>query len=307
MRIVKKLKKILIGAVAVATLAGVSHLSEGINILENFNKEAKESVVNQSDNTGSSEVSGVLTVDYIDVGQGDSALVNVNGKYMLIDAGTNASEKNLINYLKGKNIQKIDYVIGTHPHEDHIGGLDKVIDNFDIGQVYLPKISHTTKTYESVLESIKNKNLKVITAKEGVKIDLGPGTTVEMYSPNKSKYDNLNDYSPIIKVSFGEKKFLFTGDAERETENEVIKKGVDLSADVLKVGHHGSDTSTSNDFLEKVNPKIAIISCGKGNDYGHPHNSTLNKLEGRKIKTFRTDEVGTVQVESDGKNLTVRE
>lgn len=307
MRIVKKLKKILIGAVAVATLAGVSHLSEGINILENFNKEAKESVVNQIDNTSNSEVSGVLTVDYIDVGQGDSALVNVNGKYMLIDAGTNASEKDLINYLKGKNIQKIDYVIGTHPHEDHIGGLDKVIDNFDIGQVYLPKISHTTKTYESVLESIKNKNLKVITAKEGVKIDLGPGTTVEMYSPNKSKYDNLNDYSSIIKVSFGEKKFLFTGDAEREAENEVIKKGVDLSADVLKVGHHGSDTSTSNDFLEKVNPKIAIISCGKGNDYGHPHNSTLNKLEGRNIRTFRTDEVGTVQVESDGKNLTVRE
>lgn len=307
MRIVKKLKKILIGAVAVATLAGLSHLSEGINILENFNKEAKKSVVNQIDNTSNSEVSGVLTIDYIDVGQGDSALVNVNGKYMLIDAGTNASEKDLINYLKGKNIQKIDYVIGTHPHEDHIGGLDKVIDNFDIGQVYLPKISHTTKTYESVLESIKNKGLKVTTAKEGVKIDLGPGTTVEMYSPNKSKYDNLNDYSPIMRVVFGENKFLFTGDAEREAENEVIKKGVDLSADVLKVGHHGSDTSTSDDFLKKVNPKIAIISCGKGNDYGHPHNSTVNKLEGRNIKTFRTDEVGTIQVESDGKNLTVRE
>lgn len=307
MKLIKKLKKVVIGVVAAAALVGISHFSEGINILENFNKEVKEDVINQLDNTSSSEVSGVLTIDYIDVGQGDSALVNVNGKYMLIDAGTNSSEKNLVNYLKGKNIQKIDYVIGTHAHEDHIGGLDKVIDNFDIGQVYLPKASHTTKTYESVLESIKNKNLKITTAKEGVKIDLGPGTTVEMYSPGKGKYDNLNDYSPIMKVTFGENKFLFTGDAEKEAENEVIKSGVDLSADVLKVGHHGSDTSTSDDFLNKVNPKIAIISCGKGNDYGHPHNSTVYKLAEKNIKIFRTDEVGTIKVESDGKNLTVRE
>jgi len=297
----KKIKKLLIGTIVVIFLFGLSHLAEGINTLENFNNSSKNvSEVNNID------VSGKLIVDYIDVGQGDSALITVNGKSMLIDAGPNESEEKVVEYIKNKNISKIEYVLGTHPHEDHIGGLDKVIENFEIGQVYLPKVSSTTKTYESVIKQINKKDLKINQAKDGVSLDLGPGVKVEMYSPGKKDYDNLNNYSSIVKITFGENSFLFTGDAEKEAEDEVLKKGYDVSSDVLKVGHHGSSTSTSNEFLDKVNPMIAIISCGYNNSYGHPNKDTIDKLTKKNVKIFRTDGSGDIEVESDGKNLSIK-
>lgn len=257
-------------------------------------------------NTSSTEskvVSSQLKVHYIDVGQGDSALIQVNGKNLLIDAGTNESTSKLIGYLSKQNIKKIDYIVATHPHEDHIGGMSAVIKKYDIGKFYAPKKLANTKTFENMTNALKSKNMKIETAKAGVKLDLGNNTKVEMVAPNNDKYEDVNNYSIVLKVTHGNSKFLFTGDAEKLSEKEILSKNYDISADVLKVGHHGSVSSSSKEFLDKVNPKIAIISCGKGNSYGHPHKETMNELKKRNIQVYRTDVNGTIVLISDGTKI----
>jgi competence protein ComEC len=223
---------------------------------------------------------------------------------MLIDAGNNADSSLILSYLKGLKISRIDVLVGTHPHEDHIGSLDSVIDSFDIGVVYMPKISTNTKTFEDVLLSIKNKGLKVMTAKAGVILDLGEGVKAEMVAPNSDRYEDINDYSAVIKLTYGETSFLFTGDAEAVSEKEMVAKGYNLKADVLKVGHHGSTSSTSPVFLKAVSPKYAIISVGKDNQYGHPDSIILNRLKTFGVQVYRTDESGTIIAATDGKNIT---
>lgn len=212
---------------------------------------------------------------------------------MLIDAGNNDDSDLVVNYLRAQGISKLDYVVGTHPHEDHIGGLDVAINTFDIGNVILPKISHTTKTYKDVLLSIKNKGLKVTTATGGKTFDLG-NAKCEIVAPNGSDYEDLNNYSVVMKVTYGNNSFLFTGDAEDVSENEMLSKGYDLKADLLKVGHHGSHSSTTPQFLKAVSPKYAVISVGTGNKYGHPTQETLSKLNNAGIQVYRTDD-GTCQ------------
>lgn len=256
-------------------------------------------------NVVSTEINGVIEIDYFDVGQGDSALIQVNGKNMLIDAGTNDTEDKLVQMIKDEGIKKLDYVIGTHPHEDHIGGLDKVIDNFEVGEIIMPEVKNTTKTFESVLKSAAKKEKKIKKAKSGMEIDLGEGTNVEVFSPGKDKYKELNNYSPIMKITYGENSFLFTGDAEKEVEKEVINDGYNLKAEVLKVGHHGSTTSTTEEFLDLVNPEIAVISVGKENTYGHPEKKILDRLKNKNIKILRTDEIGSIEIISDGKNISI--
>jgi len=250
-------------------------------------------------------VSGQLKLHFIDVGQADSILIQApSGKVMLIDAGNNGDTATITNYIKALGISKIDILLGSHPHEDHVGSLDTVVNSFNIGSICMPKVLNTTKTYEDVLAAIKNKGLQVTTAVAGVQLDLGEGVKADMLAPNGTSYDDLNNWSVVVKITFGNNSFLLTGDAETISEKEMIAKGYDLNADLLKVGHHGSSSSTSIEFLSKVNPKYAIISVGNGNDYKHPHKTTMTKLQDRGIAVYRTDQNKTIIATSDGNNIT---
>ncbi|MEV2292703.1 ComEC/Rec2 family competence protein [Paenibacillus larvae] len=268
------------------TMAGAPAASKGPDYL-------RDSVLDQSG----------LKVLFLDVGQGASQLlVSPNGKTMLIDAGDNDKEQLMLDYMKKYGITKLDIVIGTHPDADHIGGLDKVIDHLDIGKVYLPKASSNTKTYESLLTSIKQKGLKVTTAKAGVKLDWDPDVQVEMLAPVKSYKDNNNN-SVVVRLTHGANAILLTGDAESESEQDMIASKAELSADLMLVGHHGSNSSTTAAFLNKVKPKAAVIQVGKGNKYGHPKEKVLQRLEKQGVKVYRNDEQGTIAAISDGKQI----
>ena len=242
-----------------------------------------------------------LLIDFIDVGQADSILVRNQDKVMLIDAGTNEAGETVVNYLKNLGITKIDYLIGTHPHEDHIGGLDDVINNFDIGQIYMPKIETTTKTFEDVLDAIENKNLTITAPNKGDKIELGQAVGEFMTEPILDK-DNLNVSSLVLRLEFGNTSYLFMGDAEEENEETIHWP----KTDVLKVGHHGSSTSSSESFLEQVQPKYAIIMAGKDNSYGLPKQETIDKLNNIGCEIYRTDEDGTIQMTSDGNTIEIK-
>jgi competence protein ComEC len=221
---------------------------------------------------------------------------------MLIDAGTNASTTTLLNDIRSLGITRFDVVIATHPHEDHVGGLDAVINQFDVGTIYMPKVAATTKTFTDVLTVIKNKGLTVTTPISGTTFSFGPAQCT-ILAPNGQSHTETNDYSIVVKLAYGTTSFLFTGDAQVESEKEMLAKGYDLKSDVLKVGHHGSTSSTSAEFLKAVAPWWAVISVGTGNDYGHPHKVTLDKLAGVGVKVYRTDLNGTVTIVSDGSSL----
>lgn len=267
-----------------------------------------------SDSSQASEVQPVsgeeTQIYYLDVGQGDSQLICLpDGKNILIDSGTQDTADELTAYLKDLGIEKIDFLIATHPHEDHIGGMKNVVENFEIGKIYMPKISDsqipTTRVYENLLASIEEKGLKITMAKAGEVILEENGVKMEILAPNSEKYADLNSYSIVTKLSVGEKAFLFTGDAESDSEEEMLAKGYDLKADFLKLGHHGSSTSNSLDFLKAVSPEAAVISCGVDNDYGHPHQEVLDRLEELGVQVYRTDTQDTILVRCDGSSLTV--
>ena len=243
-----------------------------------------------------------MKVHFIDVGQGDAILVQVNDKNLLIDSGPKSEKKKLVDYLDSLYIPEFDYVIATHPHEDHIGNMSYIINNYKIINFYSPKVQNNTSVFESMAESLARKNIKIkILKSNNTSINLGENTLVEVLSPNLNSYDNLNNYSPVIKISYGNNSFLFTGDAEESIEKELASKSFNLKSDLLKIGHHGSSTSTSEIFLEKVNPKITVISVGKDNSYGHPTKETLEKIKNTRV--FRTDLDGSIVITSDGESL----
>lgn len=245
-----------------------------------------------------------LMISYMDVGQGDAAYIKVNGNDILIDAGPRSNSKELLEQLKAKNIDDFELVIATHPHEDHIGGMVDVFKEYEVKTFYSPKITHTTKTYENLVKAVKDEGLKTKELKGGMVIDLGEGAKFEVFTPQKSEYEELNDYSPIMKLSFGDTSYLFTGDAEKLAEEEALAKyKTSLDSDVIKFGHHGSSSSSSNAFIEAVSPKYGIISCAKDNKYGHPHRETLDIIKKYNIKTFRTDTDGEIILTSDGKSI----
>ena len=249
-----------------------------------------------------------MIVHYIDVGQGDSILISVNNKNLLIDAGPGSGEDKVVNYLNENNIKKLDYIIATHPHEDHIGGMDKVIENFEVGEFYSPKVATNTKTFKNMIGELNKKHLKINILTEGMgeEFNLGEGTEVEIYTPMNNSYDDLNNYSPIMKVSYENTSFLFTGDAEAKAELEAISNSANLKADVLKVGHHGSSSSTTDEFLKRVDPQVGVISVGADNKYNHPTKKTINKLNDKNIKIYRTDIDGTVTIKSNGESIILK-
>lgn len=249
-------------------------------------------------------VNSNLIISYLDVGQADSILIENNNEYMLIDAGNNNDGELLVKYFKDKKISNFKYVVGTHPHEDHIGGLDDIINNFDIGTIYIPDAITTTKTFMDVLEAMEMKNMTYNVPKIEETFTLGESLITVLYTGTDTK--DLNNTSIVLRLDFGNTSYLFTGDATEKTENILLKNNLNLKADVLKVGHHGSRYSTTDDFLRKVNPKYAVISVGKDNTYNHPEDIILNKLNTNNIETYRTDIEGTIIITSDGKDINIK-
>ena len=244
-----------------------------------------------------------LKVHYIDVGQGDSEFLELpNGQTMLIDAGNPENGSQIVSYIKGLGHDKIDYLIATHPHADHIGGMATVVNGLAIGKIYMPKVSTTTQTFEGLLSAIQGKGLKVNTAKASVNLFRAGNLNADFIAPVNITGDDLNQYSAVIMLTYGDNKFLFMGDAGEPSESQIT---ADVKADVLKVGHHGSNTATSQTFLNKVHPKYAVIEVGKGNSYGHPTAVTLSKLQGIGATIYRTDNDGTIIFTSDAKTITV--
>ncbi len=253
---------------------------------------------------GETSTPNPLRVTFLDVGQADAILIRSNNSTMLIDTGSNRGADELVSLLKSMNIRKVDVLVGTHPHEDHIGGMDSVINNFDIGDIYMPEVAATTRTFEDVLTAIENKNLTVTSPEPGSNFIIGDATCT-ILAPNSEDYSDLNNYSIVIRLLYGNTSFLFTGDAETVSEKEMLEKGYNLKSDVLKVGHHGSTTSTSVDFLQAVSPDFAVIMAGEDNDYGHPHQETLDLLNSAGIKIYRTDLNGSITFTSNGSGLSV--
>lgn len=249
-----------------------------------------------------------LQVHMIDVGNADALLIRNKDKNMLIDAGENSDGDDVVDYLKKQGVKKLDLVIATHPDADHIGGMDTVVDNLDIGTfilAYMPKgYTPTTKTYESMLTSLLNKDIKITPAKVGEQYMLGDAK-IDILGP-VGDYTQTNNQSVVCKLTFGKNKFLFTGDAEEEAEEAILRSGVDLKADVLKVGHHGSGSSTDKKFLAAVRPRYALIPCGKDNSYNHPSPATLQRLQSANAAIYRADLNGTVVVTSNGTDISVK-
>ncbi len=261
-------------------------------INDTFGKEIKE-VESLTDD---------VKVYFLDVGEADAILIDSNGKYVLIDSGNNEDGNNLVSYMKEVGVERLEYVIGTHAHEDHIGGMDNVIREFDIGKFYMPKTVVPTFTYEDIIKQLSNKKLKYSVPKIGTKFEVGNSKFEVMHID--SDIEEQNNDSIVLKMTYKDVSFLFTGDLPSEKETTLLDK--DIKADILKVAHHGSRYSTSYEFLNKVDPKYAVISCGKLNDYNHPHNQLLKRLNKYNIKIYRTDLRGTIIFSTDGKDINIR-
>ena len=270
-------------------------------------EEAKQPVLSgaaSSDQTASlPNIIGDLKISYLDVGQGDCSFIQLpNGETVLIDAGNQKNGVDIIQYIKSTGTDMLDYVIATHPHAGHIGGMAEVISAFAVKNIYMPKKEHTSKTFENLLATIEAKGLTIRAAKAGKTVFDYGNLKAEFLAPSR-EYSNLNNYSAVLLLTYNDRRFLFIGDAEAESEAEILSNTSDISADVL----NGSDTSSSGRFLEAVKPSYTIISVGASNQYGHPDSATLELLQSIKAEIWRTDEQGTIVVVCDGKNITLNQ
>lgn len=244
-----------------------------------------------------------LIIHYINVGQGDSILVQHKNTNILIDSGTKESAPKILKYIKRAGIKKLDYVFLTHPHDDHIGGFPYLLNYLKADKIFSPKVTSNTPSFKHLTKSLYSRKIKLIPVLAPQSISISDNLTINMLSPTKTHYENLNNYSLVFMLQFNKFKFLFTGDAEKEIENEITN--YDIDCDVLKVGHHGSKTSSIPSFLNKTTPSIAIISCGLGNDYGHPNENVLKNLNYRNIKIYRTDLHGNIVLVCDKNSMKI--
>lgn len=278
--------------------AGIENKIKDLFILSKTDSVTK--VNSYSTDVGELELDN-MRVHYIDVKQGDSTFIEFpNDKTMLIDAGKKEQGSNVVNYIKNLGYNKIDYVVGTHPDADHIGGLATVIESFAIGSIYMPKKSSTTQTYLNLLKVIKNKGLTIHTAISGVNIISLDNLKVDIISPTK-EYETSNESSAVIKIVYKKRKFLFMADAT--TDNEADIKA-DVESDVVKVGHHGSDSSSKEEFVQKTKAKYAVISVGE-NSYHHPYDIIVKRWENIGAEVLRTDKLGSIVISTDGNNLNI--
>ena len=243
-----------------------------------------------------------LYVHYIDVGQGDSELICCGGEYMLIDAGEPSASDTVVDYLNDHGIEKLDYVVCSHGHADHCGGLDAVVENFEVGTVFTSPYPGDTSSYEIFSDAVEAKGLSMTVPELGESYTLGEAK-FEFIGPLE-QYDNLNDDSLVMRLEYGDTSFLFTGDMTSKAERDLLEDGANVKCDVLKVGHHGSSGSSSYRFLYEAEPKIAVISCEAGNSYGHPHEEALSRLNDCGAEIYRTDLEGSVVIFSDGMEVT---
>ena len=246
---------------------------------------------------------GLMRVHFIDVGQADSAFIELgNGQTMLIDAGRSGGD--VVDYIRNLQYETIDYVVASHPHDDHIGGMATVLNSFNIGKMYMPKQAHTISAFTNMLDVIENNDIDLYTAKAGTNILSSGNINIDVLAPFSESNSNLNNVSAVVRITYGKTVMLFTGDAEHVIENQLLHSGID--ADVLKVGHHGAGSASSRSFIKEVSPEVAVISVGEGNSYGHPHADTLAILNEVGANIYRTDEQGTIVVTADqNKKITV--
>lgn len=254
-------------------------------------------------NTANSTKTNGFKLHMLDVGQGDSLLLECDGSYMLVDAGEADKGNGVVEYLKGQNVRRLSYAVITHPHSDHFGGMKKVLQSIPTDNIVMTEAYNTTRAWESLIDYIDKENFNVVFPKTNDVFNVG-SCKVNIYSPNIDN-DNKNNCSLVLRAVYDNMAVLLTGDTEKSEEKEILESGFNVQADVLKLGHHGSSTSTSSEFLEKVNPSLALISCGKNNDYGHPHKETLSKLKNSDIPVMRTDLDKAVTVSLCNNKITV--
>ena len=309
-KIIKKIKKILfifllIGIVLIGTFfvdkESFHKLTNNIFYeIEKITKKLEEEIKKyRKDNYDKIDLDNDLMVFFLDVGQAESILIKSNDEYMLIDAGNNNDGKKIVKYFDYLGIKEFKYVFGTHAHEDHIGGMDDVINSFIIDNFYMPDETTTTETFVEVLNALEKRKVAFKTPSVGTRLKLGKAD-IDVLSVKKSK-DDLNDTSIVLKLSYNNISFLFTGDITQNVEKELLNKNIEST--VFKVAHHGSKYSNSAAFLNKIKPKYSVISCGVDNEYYHPHKVVLDKLEKLNSKVYRTDLDGTIVAITDGKDI----
>ncbi len=242
----------------------------------------------------------LLKVHFMDAGQADSSFVELpDGKCMLIDAGLKEFGTPLTKFIKGLGYNKIDYVVATHPHSDHIGGMAEIIASFEVGAFYMVDRTHTSKAYENMLIALEKNGCKTQIIRQGDTL-FDSIIKCVVLAPQEGEFVKINNYSAVLKLTYKDLDILFAADAEIDSEESMLSKGLDLNADVLKVGHHGSDTSSTDGFINRVMPSAAVISVGKKNEYGFPSPLVLDLFEKNNIKVYRTDTDGTITLQSDG-------
>ena len=302
---IKNKKQLIIFVILIIALA-ISGIAERAGLVDGAFDGLEQTI--DVDTQSAPDSSEGLFVHYIDVGQGDCSLIVCDGKTMLIDAGENGHESDVINYLRSLNIKKLDYIVASHQHSDHIGGLAEIITEFGCDTLIMPRLTKaqtpTNSTYKAFLNAISSSDIRTLASNPGDIYNLG-STVIELYGPVTDDAEDINNMSIVMKATYGSNSFLFTGDAEKEEELEIIDTGAELDCDVLKVGHHGSSTSSSKEFLAEVTPDICIIQVGADNDYGHPHNSSVKRISQYTDKIYRNDICGNIVVHSDGEEISV--